>query len=289
MYKFFIFTLFFKFLFLYVSNSAFAYGNSTKSFTKNEDMKPSYFLDSEEMELPWKNALIRIPLLNQAPYKGSIKNLKGDESFLKSKYKTILYLHGCSGMWSGELARLDFFAKSGFAVIAPLSLARTKYPMSCDPPSYKAGLYRDTLKLRQIDAKHAMLKIKSLDWVDHNNIFLVGFSEGGIAAATYNPESIEFSFKGRIIEGWTCAKNTDWEEYRGVNNPYDEPILSLVAEKDPWFLAEYLQGHCGEFLNRNIKSKSIVVNDPLLAHQHGLLHHSNIQKTVLEFLKSVID
>ena len=95
----------------------------------------------------------------------------------------------------------------------------------------------------------------------------------GITAATYYPKNTKSSVNGRIIEGWTC--NAGWEEYRGLNTPYNEPVLSLVAKYDPWFQLDVLKGHCGQFINKNPLSKSIVIDDGTqLSKGHGLMHDS---------------
>ena len=259
--------------------------NSQKIFTKNSNMQTKYFNEESEIKLTWDNALLRVPRANGEIFSSTIKDLQGDEEFLKNKFKTIIYLHGCSGLWKGTALRLDFFAKNGYAVIAPASMARKKYPRSCDPDIKRGGLYRDILKLRQIDALNTVLNAKELSWTDNNNIFLVGLSEGAITTATYLPKNIASSVNGRIIEGWTC--NAGWDEYRGINSPYNEPMMSLVAKFDPWFQIDVLKGDCGKYLNKNPLSKSIVVDDPILSKGHGLLHDQNIQKTTLEFLKSI--
>jgi dienelactone hydrolase len=215
-----------------------------------------------------------------------MKDLKGSENFLNGKFKTIIYLHGCAGHWVGTAKRIDFYAKNGYAVIAPPSMARKKYAQSCDTSVPRGGMYRSVLKIRQIDAENAILKAKQLSWTDNENIFLVGLSEGGITTATYTPKNIESSIKGRVIEGWTC--NAGWEEYQGVNTPYNEPVLSLVAKYDPWFQAEYLKGHCGQFKNNNPLSKSIIIDDGTqLSKGHGLMHDKKIQKITLDFLKKI--
>ena len=137
-----------------------------------------------------------------------------------------------------------------------------------------------------IDAENTILRAKELDWTDNSNIFLVGLSEGGITAATYYPKNVDSSVNGRVIEGWTC--NAGWEEYKGLNTPYNEPVLSLVAKYDPWFQAEYLKGHCGQFMNSNPLNKSLIVDDGTqLSKGHGLMHDSEIKKITLEFLKRI--
>ena len=270
----------------YYNNFYSDFHNSSKTFTNESDMNEKNFSDPGEVNLPWVNALVRIPLDNGDIYKGSIRDLDVNKKFLSDKFKVIIYLHGCAGHWSGTAKRIDLYAKNGYAVIAPPSMARKKYAQSCDTAISKGGMYRSVLKIRQIDAENAVLRAKELDWVDKDNVFLVGLSEGGITTATYYPKNTKSSVNGRIIEGWTC--NASWEEYRGLNTPYNEPVLSLVAKYDPWFQLDSLKGHCGQFINKNPLSKSIVIDDGTqLSKGHGLMHNSEIQKTTLEFLKSI--
>jgi dienelactone hydrolase len=260
--------------------------NSNKNFTKNSEIDIKDINSNDEIKLTWDNALVRIPKPNGKTYKGSMKDLIGNEDFLQNKFKTIIYLHGCSGIWNGTAQRIDLFSRNGYAVIAPASLARKKYPQSCEPIKHVGGMYRDILKIRQVDAKNAVLNAKKLSWTDNKNIFLVGLSEGGITTATYKPENLKESVSGRVIEGWTC--HAGWEEYKGINSKYNEPILSIVAKDDPWFVADYLHGDCGEYLNNNPKSRSVVIDDLLLSRKHGLMHHQKIQKITLDFLDNIV-
>ena len=289
MYRYIIFSIFLStaaYSSSYYNNFYSDFHNSTKVFTDKSNMHEKSFREKEEVNLPWINSLVRIPLGNGGIYRGSMNDLKGNEDFLKGKFKTIIYMHGCAGHWSGTAKRIDFYAKSGYAVIAPPSMARKKYAQSCDTSIPRGGLYRSVLKIRQIDAENTILRAKELDWTDNRNIFLVGLSEGGITAATYYPKNLDSSVNGRVIEGWTC--NAGWEEYKGLNTPYNEPVLSLVAKYDPWFQAEYLKGHCGQFMNSNPLSKSLIVDDGTqLSKEHGLMHDSEIKKTTLEFLKKI--
>lgn len=249
-------------------------------------MNEKNFTDIHEVNLPWINALVRIPLDDGGIFRGSMKDLKGSENFLNGKFKTIIYLNGCAGHWVGTAKRIDFYAKNGYAVIAPPSMARKKYAQSCDTSIPRGGMYRSVLKIRQIDAENAILKAKQLSWTDNENISLVGLSEGGITTATFSPTNKESSVKGRVIEGWTC--NAGWKEYVGVNTPYNEPVLSLVAKYDPWFQDEYLKGHCGQYTNNNPLSQSIIVDDNTpLSKAHGLMHDNKIQKITLKFLKKI--
>ena len=284
------------FLLAFISSSVFSedyyskfysdFNNHNKTFTQKINMNESEFRDPKELSLPWLNALVRIPKTNGEISRGEMKDFLNSDETHNKKYKTIIYLHGCSGIWSGSAKRIDFFANNGYAVIAPASMARQKYAQSCDTAISKGGLYRSVLKIRLIDAEHAVIQAKKLDWVDINNIFLVGHSEGGITTARYSPKSKAASVTARVIEGWTC--NAGWDEYRGVNSPFNEPILSIVAKYDPWFQADHLRGDCGQFINENMFSKSVVIeNDPILSKKHGIMHDPKVRKITLDFLKKV--
>ncbi len=254
--------------------------NQTKQFTPNSKMSSADWSSPDELHRTWQAALVRIPKHHQV-YAGQISNLPIEALPVKEKLPIVIYLHGCSGVWWGTYIRLDFFAENGFAVIAPASFARAKYPKSCDPATKRAGLYRETLKMRQYDALNAIKNAKQLDWVDSRNIFLVGFSQGGITSATLST-NIDTTVNARVIEGWTC--HAGWSEYRGINAPVSEPVLALVADQDPWFQDSWTRGSCGRYMNSENGSRSMVYRTGSLMSKHSLLDDSDVQNRVLEFL-----
>jgi len=254
--------------------------NQTKQFTPNSEMSAVDWSSPDELHRTWQAALVRIPKHHQV-YAGQISDLPIEALPVKEKLPIVIYLHGCSGVWWGTYIRLDFFAENGFAVIAPASFARAKYPKSCDPATKRAGLYRETLKMRQYDALNAIKNAKQLDWVDSKNLFLVGFSQGGITSATLST-NIDTTVNARVIEGWTC--HAGWSEYRGINAPVSEPVLALVADQDPWFQDSWTRGSCGRYMNSENGSRSMVYRTGSLMSKHSLLDDSDVQNRVLEFL-----
>jgi len=254
--------------------------NQTKQFTPNSKMSSADWSSPDELHRTWQAALVRIPKHHQV-YAGQISDLPIEALPVKEKLPIVIYLHGCSGVWWGTYIRLDFFAENGFAVIAPASFARAKYPKSCDPATKRAGLYRETLKMRQYDALNAIKNAKQLDWVDSKNLFLVGFSQGGITSATLST-NIDTTVNARVIEGWTC--HAGWSEYRGINAPVSEPVLALVADQDPWFQDSWTRGSCGRYMNSENGSRSMVYRTGSLMSKHSLLDDSDVQNRVLEFL-----
>lgn len=262
------------------------YHNSGKQFTPPEKMKEADWSDPLELQRTWAAALVRIPDGKGSVIKSSIENLEQEKIPNGRKYPTVIYLHGCSGVWQGTYRRIDFFAANGFAVIAPLSFARKKYAKSCDAKTHTGGLYRPVLKMRQNDAAHAIAEAKKLVWVDPENIFLIGLSQGGITTATFRSDNPTTAVNARVIEGWTG--HAGWEEYHGVNAPVSEPVLALVGRDDPWFQQTWNKGDCGEFLNKTNGSRSVVYTEAPLRSRHELLEDKGVQKTVLEFLKQHI-
>lgn len=191
----------------------------------------------------------------------------------------VVYLHGCAGLGRISHDAAQLLAEAGYAVIMPDSFARERKPKSCDPARVVGGLHRGVLGWRQAEANQAIRKARRLAWVDADNLFLWGFSEGGTTAATVTGEPVS----ARIIEGWTC--HAGWGEYRGLQAPDAEPVLALLGADDPWFRPAYLQGDCGVFMEGRGNSESIVYERPnFLATKHHLSWHPEVQRLILEFL-----
>lgn len=257
-------------------------GNYNKVFTAPTEMTQSDWSDNNEMQRTWDAALVRIPVLGDSYMSGIMAKLSQQSITTAKKFPTIIYLHGCAGIWDGTYRRINFLVRSGFAVIAPASFARNKYPQSCEPLLVKGGMYRETLAMRQNDAGYAIDKAKQLPWVDKDNVFLMGHSQGGVTTATFSSTESTMSVNARVIEGWTC--HAGWQEYKGINASASEPVLALVGVKDPWFQNRWTRGDCGPYMNKKNGSKSIVYSKGPLSIRHELLEDKNAQKLVLDFL-----
>ena len=258
--------------------------NSTKSFTPILEMSPLDWSDPVEIDRTWQAALVRIPKPDGGYVSTTISKLQEEQFKPEGVWPTVIYLHGCSGIWSGTKTRINFLAKNGFAVIAPASLARLKYPRSCNTKTHQGGFYKPTLKMRQYDAGYAIKMAKTLSWVDSSNVFLMGLSQGGITTATFEFEPSEYSVRARVVEGWTCR--TGWTDYSGINAPETEPVLTLLGEKDPWFQNYNNRGSCDLYLNQSNGSRSVVYTEGHLRYRHELLESKAVQKVVLDFLNT---
>ena len=258
--------------------------NNTRVFTATSDVRSSDWSDPAEMERAWQAALVRIPKSSGGYVSTTIDELQEDAISPVGVWPTVIYMHGCTGFWSGTNTRINFLARNGYGVVAPASFARLRYPQSCRPDTHQGGLYRPTLKMRQSDAGYAISKAKPLLWVDKSNVFLMGLSQGGITTATFSSSRREHSLRARIVEGWTC--HAGWTEYTGINAPESEPVLTLVGAKDPWFQNHWNHGSCGRFLSKSNGSRSVVYSKGRLSTRHELLEAGEVQQTVLDFLSS---
>ena len=256
--------------------------NSTKRFTAPGKMSPDDWTSPLEMKRSWQASIVRIPVGRGHSKRVRVSSLERVKSTSK-KYPTIIYMHGCAGVWSGTLRRVTFLANNGYLVIAPASFARKKYPRSCNTKTHKGGLYRPTLRMRQMDAGYAIETAKKLPMVDDNRVVLMGLSQGGITTATFIAKNPNQRVRLRVIEGWTC--HAGWFDYKGLWVPKDVPVLSLVGARDPWFQKRWLKGDCGKFMTKGNGSKSIVYRKGKLAYRHELLEYSRPRRAVLEFLR----
>lgn len=111
---------------------------------------------------------------------------------------TVLYLHGCTGI--GNYAFFDTLARAGYAVVAPDSFGRSYRPLQCDPETKTGGNNLFVYDFRLAEVTFALERMGDLDWIDFDNLFLVGTSEGAVAAALFRAEV----FNARVIAQWTC-------------------------------------------------------------------------------------
>ena len=238
-------------------------------------------IDRVEAERTWQAARITVPdALDGTVIRSSTDALDDGTLTLVDPVPVAVWMHGCSGFYAGTWQRMQFLSELGFVVIAPDSLARSFYPVSCDTSSQRAGLYRPTLGLRQQDAAYALEQLDRYDWVDRQRVFLMGFSEGGTVSATFIDN--EQRLRGRLIEGWVCQ--SDWAEYAGLQATPAEWVLALVAAADPWYQAAFYEGDCREFMPVNGVNESLVLTAPDLINRHSLLDTIAGQELARNFL-----
>ncbi|PCJ20034.1 MAG: hypothetical protein COB02_05390 [Candidatus Cloacimonadota bacterium] len=238
----------------------------------------SYSFSSQNAELlkTLQQALVVLPFSKKVNlYQKTIKKITQSKStFFDTKKNSIVYLHGCAGIGPPEKFDMKFLASLGYLVLAPNSFARKNKQISCDAKNKVGGLHRGVLKLRLDEAKQAIDFLKKQSFIK-NDIILAGFSEGAITTAKYKFENIS----KKLILGWGC--HAGWPEYIGLEGKQDLKILSIVADKDPWFQTSYLSGSCNAFMYNRPNARAMV----LINNKHHItslkLARSQIKKFLL--------
>jgi len=142
-------------------------------------------------------------------------------------------MHGAGGLSYRSSGDLDIAIDAGLVVIALNSYARDRPKNPGVDLNYTCPggecwpIARQIFDLRTAELSHALKQVRKLPWVDQNNLFGWGHSEGGYTMAAY-PGNI---FKARIITGTGCAWGFEAEE----------PALAVISRDDPYVARHRLE------------------------------------------------
>lgn len=190
---------------------------------------------------------------------------------LRKNRSTVVFAHGCAGLGRGNLRYMRLLAQAGYAVIAPDSFARRYRPETCDPSRHrgiKGAPHRRVNRMRQEEIHHAVYRVRRIRWADKKNLFLMGHSQGGTAAAAY--EGNEFS--AHVIVGSTC--------WRGVWMPLGTPALTLYSKDDPW-----RGNRAADLCLRRGESRGVNMEFHLFeGRAHNLSRNKRARRLILDFL-----
>jgi dienelactone hydrolase len=203
----------------------------------------------------WRNAKIIEP--------GSIFSKSLDSLDTKTPTPTILLMHGCSGIYEGDWA--SFFKSKGYVVVMPDSFAIPNRKSNCDTKTKKTFGNIPTQILRNLEAEYAMTQLQTMPWVDKKNIFIMGHSEGGIAAWQTNDKK----FNGIIVSSYHCYGGTTESSI---------PILAINFENDPW-IGWY--GHCKNNWGQRKNATQIIIK----GEGHNTFGYDEVMIGVDEFIK----
>ena len=236
--------------------------------------------DPGELEQAWRAAIVQVP--NEDSMFGWYFVMRDlDNMAIEGQWPTVIYMHGCSGGQAGELG--NALVKAGFAVIGPNSIARTNYDGSCEPRKLRFQLDKRAPAIRRADAGYAIASAKLLPWVDADNVFLVGQSEGGMTVASFSSDDPRHAVKARVIGGDHCGRF-------GLKAPRSEPVLAIFGSEDSTYDPWGPDGHCGHHMIYDNGSESIVYTTGYLARMHDPIKiHGPSIKRIVEFLQAHID
>jgi poly(3-hydroxybutyrate) depolymerase len=222
-----------------------------------------------DVAMSWENAQVFVPgkFLKTAPNK-----VKVDKPL-----PVVVYLHGCTGIDPDHDVRWGVFIKGlGYIAVLPDSMARPGRRPNCDPRTKRGGLFPQAHAMRQEEIRYALEQLKKSPWADAKNIFLMGHSEGGQAAA----RDTLADFRGIIISGWTCTDSTR-VAFDGIFAPLETPVLTLEWDHDAWREGTPQQGSCANKFGERKKAGQVLFHGA----QHSTYDQREARNAVAQFLK----
>ena len=190
----------------------------------------------------------------------------------------LLFMHGCSGIGTPQQDAHRWAAlvsKQGYIVVMPDSMARADRKPSCDPVAKKAGLFPPVHGMRLEEINYAAGQIRKQAWFDGKTLFLMGYSEGAVAAV----RSKLAGLRGVIATSWTCT-NSLATDFDGVFTPPETPLLTLMHVEDPWFRVPFLKGSCANKIAGRKNARHVVVP----GKGHGTYDSAAARNAVVAFL-----
>lgn len=194
-----------------------------------------------------------------------------------NEFPAVIFLHGCSGITKEEVSWAKLISDNGYYVILPDSFARDKRRMNCNPsdPKWKSGGFLNAFAYRQEEIAAAFEDLKNNKKIDVKNIFLIGFSEGGVATA----QTIQKGLKGQIILAWSCTLKGQ-SNFEGINQLEQISIMAISAVSDPWRIGTTNAGRCADSVHVNKNFRQVDVDGAF----HDLFHNEISRNEVLKFL-----
>ena len=232
----------------------------------------------------WDRAFVgfpRKPFHIDDDFLGSMQDA-GDLAAAPGSVPVVIHAHG-SGPFADQVFQKSITA-AGYLFIAPNSHATEGRPKH-DIPQSSIEVYEAVHAIRQAEISYAVEKVLAFPFVDQSNIFLMGSSEGGLAAARYPGGE----FKGRIVMGWTCEGGY-FTDHAEIGAQPKDPFLNIVGYHDEYFgvtapasAGRDITGNCvralalGDFKN----SKVIIYPDGY----HNNRHNQYIVSDIIQFLE----
>lgn len=232
----------------------------------------------------YKHAYIGIPKgfgdLKE-PFYGKLNKFKKLYPDFKAdkKIPTVLFMHGSSGLRKGTTYR-KWIVEAGFIFFAPNSFKIKNRPTYISPA--KISVYEKVHKIRQAEIFYNLKKLQNVSFIDEKNLFLMGNSEGGLAAAAYSGRE----FKGRIITAYSCENGYYSRNFK-LGAKKSEPFLNIIGTHDEYFGEDSepnseheVKGHCTKALMHHKNAKVILL--PLT--KHDITANIYVKEDIINFL-----
>ena len=234
----------------------------------------------------YKNAYIGIPKgfggLKE-DYFGTLKKFKKLYPNFKAQNKipTVLFMHGSAGLRKGTTYRKWIVQEAKFIFFAPNSFKVKNRPTYENPAKIKT--YQKVHDFRQAEIYYNLKKLQNISFIDMENIFLMGNSEGGLAAAAFKGRE----FKGRIVTAYSCENGYYSKNFK-LGARINEPFLNIIGTHDEYFANDSLpnkehevDGHCTKALRKYKNAKVIILPQT----KHDITTNIYVKEDIINFLK----
>lgn len=173
-------------------------------------------LEDYDVSKSWENAEVHVP--------GNFFTKKISTVEISKSMPVVLLAHGCTGITDEERQWSRLLKDNGYVVVLPDSFAIPKRVVNCSTAERINNLRLVPVnRLRPLEVEYAMAQLQNMKWVDKNRIFLMGHSEGAMAAS----RTPDMGFRGIIMNGFVCSL--------GVKASSAVPILAINWQSDPYF------------------------------------------------------
>ena len=239
----------------------------------------------KDFENSYKYAYIGIPKGFgglEKPYYGTLNKFKKLYPNFKApnKIPTLLFMHGSAGLRKGAIYRKWIVEKANFIFFAPNSFKIKNRPTYETPTKLKN--YEKVHKFRQAEIYYNLDKLQHISFIDINNIFLMGNSEGGLAAASFKGRE----FKARIITAYSCENSYYSKNFKlGISK--SEPVLNIIGTHDEYFSNDSnptqgheVDGHCTKALLKHKYAKVIILPQT----KHDITLNEYVKEDIINFL-----
>ena len=203
-------------------------------------------------------------------------NIKIDE-----KAALVLYMHGSSGLYTGDSYRQYIVKEVGAIFFAPNSFMIENRPTYLSHVKEKE--YIKVHKIRLAEIYYNMQELEKLDFIDKENLFLMGNSEGGLAAAIYKTKN----FKGRIVTAFSCESSYFYTNFK-LGSKKDEPFLNIIGTHDQFFSKKTslnrkykVDGNGIESLKKHTNAKIVILSKT----KHDITINPYVKDEIVSFLK----
>ncbi len=187
----------------------------------------------------------------------------------EQNFKTVIYAHGASSNYKSDITTLKSLAKSGIACYTfdfygwtSKSTGPKGKKWFKDTPKSDNDAYVNKVLLQVEDLNAVIEKVKTLDFVDENNIYLLGSSMGGATVATCAVTHTS-DIKGIILQYPAIFLNEQAYESGSefnVNN-YKNPVLILQGNNDKIVPDKYSTELCNYYNNENKEHCKMIMYD----------------------------